>query len=160
MRGTWLPSPAWAVQASYGRLEEPEALHPGEDEGRFTASVGYAANGLAATLAYSAKNRLPGPTLEAWLAEATYDLSPRHSLFGRFELVENDELFGEGDPLHHEIFTVGKGTLGYAWRPPIEGPVGVAVGGSASLYTKPAALDAAYGETPVSLVGFVKLTLE
>jgi hypothetical protein len=160
VRGTWLPTDTLAIQASYGRLESPEALHPDEDEGRFTASVNYTSGPLAATVAYSAKNRLPGETLHAWLGEATYDLSDRHSLFGRFELTDNDELFGHDDPLGDRTFRVGKGTLGYAYRLPIEGPVGVAIGGSASLYTKPQALDAAYGETPVSVLGFVKLTLE
>lgn len=160
VRGTWLPTDTLAIQASYGRLQSPEALHPEEDEGRFTASVNYTRGPLAATVAYSAKNRIPGETLHAWLGEATYDLSDRHSLFGRFELADNDELFGEDDPLHHGTFRVGKGTLGYAYRLAIEGPVGVAIGGSASLYTKPEALDAAYGETPVSVLGFVKLMLE
>lgn len=160
VRGTWLPTDTLAIQASYGRLESPEALHPDEDEGRFTASVNYTSGPLAATVAWSAKNRIPGETLHAWLGEATYDLSDRHSLFGRFELTDNDELFGHNDPLGDQIFRVGKGTLGYAYRLPIKGPVGVAIGGSASLYTKPEALDAAYGETPVSVLGFIKVTLE
>ena len=160
VRGTWLPTENLAIQASYGRLESPEALHPDEDEGRFTASVNYTRGPLAATVAWSAKNRLPGETLHAWLGEATYDLSDRHSVFGRFELTDNDELFDHDDPLGGQTFRIGKGTLGYAYRLAVEGPVGVAIGGSASLYTKPEALDAAYGETPVSVLGFVKLTLE
>ena len=42
VRATWNPAPSWAVQASTGRLKEPESLHPGEDEQRTTASVHYA----------------------------------------------------------------------------------------------------------------------
>src|SRR5688572_11744296 len=60
LRATLTPSPNWAAQVSYGRLEQPEALHPGEDEGRTTASVHYnSGTGIAATAAFSAKNRIP-----------------------------------------------------------------------------------------------------
>src|SRR5690606_10788891 len=72
VRATWMPVPELVGQVSYGRLESPEAMHPGEDEGRLTASLSYAANGLAVTGAWSAKNRMPGPVLNAWLVEATY----------------------------------------------------------------------------------------
>src|SRR5690606_6543974 len=34
VRATLTPSPNWAAQVSYGRIEEPEALHPEQDEGR------------------------------------------------------------------------------------------------------------------------------
>src|SRR3546814_7453906 len=75
-------------------------LHRQEDEARTTASIHYAKGGLATMLAFSAKNRLPGRTLTAWLAEANWDIDRHHSLFGRIENVANDELFGEGDPPH------------------------------------------------------------
>src|SRR3546814_11283066 len=79
-------------------------LHRQEDEARTTASIHYAKGGLATMLAFSAKNRLPGRTLTAWLAEANWDIDRHHSLFGRIENVANDELFGEGDPLHGRAF--------------------------------------------------------
>src|SRR3546814_2450040 len=79
-----------------------------EDEARTTASIHYAKGGLATMLAFSAKNRLPGRTLTAWLAEANWDIDRHHSLFGRIENVANDELFGEGDPLHGRAFRVDR----------------------------------------------------
>lgn len=160
VRGTWTPSPFWAVQVSHGHLKEPEAQHPGEDENRSTASVQYARGGLATTLAYSLKDRVPGEKLSAFLAEATYELTPRHAVFGRLENVANDELFpDEGDPLHDTKFRVTKAEVGYAYRVPIVGPLGLALGGTVAAYAKPAALEAAYGKTPVSWTLFSKLAV-
>ena len=159
LRATWTPSPNWAVQLSHGRLEQPEAMHPGEDEARTTASVHFAKNGLSAMLAWSAKDRLPGPTLTAWLAEANWDLTPRHSLFGRVENVANDELFPDHhDPLHDQKFRVTRFEAGYAWRVPLGSVAELALGGSLAAYAKPGALDAAYG-SPFGYTLFARVSL-
>ena len=159
VRASVSPSPNWAAQLSYGRLESPEVTHPGEDEGRFTASVHYSDARLSVTGAYSAKNRLPGPTLEAWLLEANWNPAGGHNLFGRIERVENDELFDHDDPLHGRVFAVTKAAAGYAYRIPLGGPFALALGGSVAVYDKPRLLDAAYGRNPVSHTLFAKLSL-
>ncbi|MGH6786954.1 MAG: hypothetical protein ACREBO_08985 [Novosphingobium sp.] len=158
-RATWNPSPAWSVQASYGELKQPEALHPGEDEHRFTASAHYARGGFSAMAAFSAKDRVPGNTLTAWIAEANWDLDAQNTLFGRFENVANDELFPDHQhPLHDRTFRVSKFQAGYARRMPL-GPFELALGGSLSAYAKPAALDPYYGRNPMGYTLFAKLTL-
>jgi hypothetical protein len=162
VRATWNPSPEWALQASTGRLKQPEFfIHPDEDEQRTTASVHYAnSSGLSAMLAFSAKNRQPGPTLSAWLAEANWDIDDHHSIFGRFENVKNDELFPDDlDPLHEVPFRVSKFQAGYAYRLPLTGPLNLALGGTVSAFAKPNALDAAYGKSPMGFTAFVKLSL-
>jgi len=160
VRATLNPSPRWALQASYGRMKEPEAIHPGEDEARFTASAHYAnGKGLSAMLAYSAKNRAPGPTLTAWLAEASWNIDARNTLFGRAENVANDELFPDhDDPLHDRTFRVSKFQAGYARRIPA-GPFQLALGGSVNAYGKPDALDGAYGKNPWGYTLFARLSL-
>lgn len=160
VRATWTPIAQWAVQASYGQLKEPEALHPGEDEHRTTVSAHYNnGSGLSAMAAFSAKDRVPGDTLTAWLGEVNWDLSDRHTVFGRAENVANDELFPDhDDPLHDRKFRVTKLQAGYAYRLPV-GPVEVALGGSVSTYLKPDALDAAYGKHPVGYSLFARFTL-
>jgi hypothetical protein len=161
-RATWNPSPQWALQASTGRLKQPEFLiHPDEDEQRSTASVHYAdGKGLSAMIAFSAKDRKPGPTLTAWLAEANWDIADHHTLFGRIENVKNDELFpDELDPLHETPFRVSKFQAGYAYRLPITGPLNLALGGTVSAFAKPAALVAAYGKNPVGFTLFAKFSL-
>ncbi len=157
VRATWTPSPNWALSLSHGFLKEPEAQHPGEDEHRTIAAVSYADRRLAATVAYSAKVH-GGDAHGAFLAEANFDLTPRHAVFGRVETVDNEELFEAPDPLAGRSFTVTKATLGYGYTIPI-GAFGLTLGGSASLYAKPAALDAAYGRNPKSFTLFAKLAL-
>ena len=160
VRGTLTPSPDWAIQASYAEIEEPEAVHPGQDERRFTASAHYAnRSGLSAMAAFSAKTRVPGDTLTAWLAEANWDIDGANSIFGRAENVANDELFPDhADPLHDRKFRVTKAQLGYARRIPI-GAFELALGGSAAVYAKPRALDVAYGRNPFGYTLFAKLSL-
>jgi hypothetical protein len=159
VRASWTPSPNWAAQISHGRLKSPEALHGG-DEARTTASVHYARGGLATTLAFSAKDRLPGPALTAWLTEVNWDLSVHHSVFGRIENVANDELFPDhADPLHDVKFRVTRFEGGYAYRLPLVGPLNLALGGTLAAYAKPSALNAAYGGAPVSYTLFARLSL-
>ncbi len=159
VRATWSPRPEWALQLSHGRLEQPEATHPGEDERRTTASVHYGRGDISAMLAFSAKDRLPGPTLTAWLGEANWDLSKHHSLFGRIENVANDELFPDhADPLHDRVFRVTRFEGGYAYRIPL-GAGELALGGSLAAYAKPPALDAAYGRAPFGYTLFARLGL-
>jgi len=160
VRGTWTPSPNWAVQVSHGRISSPEAQHPDEDEARTTASVQYAAGGLTTTFAWSVKDRLPGRSLSALLAEASWEIGRHHALFGRVENVANDELFPDhADPLHDQPFRVTKVEAGYAYRLPIAGPFGVALGGTLAGYAKPKALGLVYGEDPVSWTLFAKIAL-
>jgi hypothetical protein len=161
VRASWSPTPNWTAQLSHGFLKEPESVHAGENAHRTTASLHYADGRLAAMAAFSAKNRSPGGALTAWLLEADYDLSERHSLFARLETVTNDELAPDhDDPLHDRRFRIGKAQLGYAWHRPIgDGPVGLTLGGSANLYDKPAALDPLYGKSPWGYTLFARLSL-
>jgi hypothetical protein len=159
VRATWTPSPRWSLQASTARLREPEANHPGEDEQRTTATVQYADGHVSALVAYALKARLPGGALPAWLAEANWNITARHTLFGRVEHVANDELFPDhDDPLHDRTFLVTKFQAGYAYRLPV-GPFGLALGGSIAAFAKPAVLDASYGNNPMGYTLFARLSL-
>lgn len=160
VRATFTPSPNWAVQVSHGRLKEPEAGHPGEDERRTTATVHYARGGFSAMAGFTAKDREPGATLTAWVGEANWELWKRHTLFGRIEHVANDELCpNHGDLLHDRKFRVTRFEGGYAYRIPLSDNTQLALGGSVAAYAKPRALDAAYGRTPVSATIFARLSL-
>jgi hypothetical protein len=160
VRGTLTPSPSWAIQASYGFLKQPEAGQPGENERRFTTSAHYAnGKGLSAMAGFSAKKRLHGPTLTAFLGEAEWDATRHDTLFGRIENVNNDELFPDpASAFHDGAFRVTKFQLGYARRYQI-GPIELAAGGSVSAFAKPALLDTAYGRHPMGYTGFVRLSL-
>ena len=165
VRATWTPSRAWSSEISYGQLHSPEALNPQQNEQRLIASTSYSAHGLDVTAAYSRKRIVPGRILPAWLAEATYAITPHHAVFGRFENVRNDELFerdeqlGRNPPLLGVPFRVSKFTAGYAYTLPLPHDLAVAFGLAASAYAKSARLDAAYGRDPHSLTLFAKLML-
>jgi len=160
VRATLTPTPSWAFQASYAQIEEPEALHPGQDEHRFTASAAYSSGSLSAMAAFSSKNRQPGDVLTAWLGEVNWDLDRHNSLFGRIENVNNDELFPDHhDALHDQPFRVTKFQAGYARHVPLGELFTLILGGSASAYTKPAALDPYYGDSPLGYTLFAKLSL-
>ncbi|WP_375286729.1 hypothetical protein [Sphingomonas sp.] len=159
VRASWTPSPYVAAQVSHGFLKQPETLHADENEHRTTASVHYARAGLTTTLAWSLKDRSPGHALPAWLAEATWEVTPRHAVFARAEHVANDELFPDhDDPRHDRRFHVGKVEAGYAYRLPIAGPLGLALGGTVAAYKVPDTLDDAYGD-PLGWTLFAKLAV-
>ncbi|TPG39645.1 hypothetical protein EAH79_13110 [Sphingomonas koreensis] len=160
VRATWTPSPAWAIELSHGFLKSPEAQHPEADESRTIGSVQFANGALTTTLAASIKHPLPGRALSAFLAEANWDVTTHHTMFGRIENVANDELFpNPADPLHDRRFRVTRFEAGYAYRLPLAGPIGLALGGAIDAYSKPAGLDAAYGRAPIGYTLFAKLSL-
>jgi hypothetical protein len=160
VRATFTPTPNWALQVSHGRLEQPEAMHAGQDERRTTASAHYATADFSAMLGFAAKDRLPGQTLTAWLAEANWNIDRHHSLFGRIENNANDELFPDhDDPRHDTKFRVSRFEGGYAYRIPLAHRTELAFGGSVAAFAIPRALDSAYGRSPVSYTGFVRFAV-
>jgi hypothetical protein len=160
IRTTFNPSPSWALQVSYGELDQPEALHPGQDERRYTASAHYSVARLAVTTALSAKDRVPGGTLTAWLAELNWRFREHDSLFSRIENVANDELIPDhDDPLHDQAFRVTRFQLGYARDLPLTSRLGLTLGAAGSVYGKPGALDAVYGNDPFGYTLFARFTL-
>lgn len=171
VRASFMPSPSWLVQASYGQLHSPEELHPEDNENRTTASVHYnGGRGLSAMLAFSNKQHVadhsvPGEgghseeALTAWLGEVNWDIDDHHTLFGRVENVANGELFpDETSPLHDRIFRVTKFQAGYAYRIPM-GPVNLALGGTVATFAKPAELDPHYGNNPMGYTLFARFSL-
>jgi hypothetical protein len=160
VRASFAPSPAWLLQASYGELHSPEALEPDRNEHRTILTAQYDnGKGLAAIVGFSDKHPVPGPTLTAWFGEANWDLTKHHTLFGRIENVNNNELFPDpASPLHDVAFRVTKFQAGYAYRLPL-GPFETALGGSVAAFAKPSALDAAYGKSSMGYTVFAKFSL-
>ena len=148
----------WTAQYSYGRLEHPEALEPGSQR-RQTASAEYVKpwmNGSWATsLVWGRVHKvLENRNLNGYLLETTANFQSRNYAFSRLELVDKDELFPGNPSL--PTFRIGAYTFGGArdlvhnhlWQ--------LALGADLTVYSKPAALDAAYGNRPISFQIFLR----
>ena len=153
------PGRNWAAQYSVGRLEKPEALEPG-NQLRETASLEYnrpLASGYWASTAVwgrvhkSATDRV----LNSYLFESTLNFRQRNYAFTRLELVDKDELFPQA--LTPAVYRIAAYTLGgtrdliqnRAWQ--------LGLGADVTMYSKPAALNQAYGNFPVSFQIFLRM---
>jgi hypothetical protein len=153
------PSPRWTAQYSYGRLEHPEALEPGSER-RQSASIEYVRpfdHGSWATSAiWGRKHKeLENRNLNSYLLESTVNFMARNYAFSRLELVDKDELFPDDPSL--PTFRIGAYTLGGA-RDLVQNRLWqLALGADVTFYSKPSALNSAYGDNPVSFQIFVRI---
>ena len=161
-----LPSEAWALQVSAGRLKEAEVHDVGGpriDLTRMTASATYhrplERNGLWASSMAWGRNREGGVATYALLLETEINIAERDLFFGRFEIVEKT---GDDLVLPEELemlrFTVGKLGVGYVRQlDPVAGLVpGLGVG--VTLARVPARLEPFYGSrSPTGLQLFFRM---
>jgi hypothetical protein len=153
------PARNWTAQYSYGRLEHPEALEPGS-EFRQTASVEYnrpfAEGNWATSLVWGRKRKLANDSVQnSYLLESTVNFHRLNYGYSRLELVDKDELFPEA--LDHPSYRIGAYTFGgvrdlvhnHRWQ--------LGLGADVTFYSKPAALDPFYGDSPVSFHVFLRL---
>jgi hypothetical protein len=152
------PTRDWAAQYSIGRLEHPEAVEPGS-QWRQTASVEYNRplheGSWATSLIWGRVHKIAtGVNLNSYLLESTVNFRQRNYAFTRLELVDKDELFPEAPVI--STYRIGAYTFGgvrdliqnKAWQ--------FGLGADVTVYSKPAALDEAYGNRPVSFQIFVR----
>ena len=153
------PARNWAAQYSIGRLEHPEALEP-YDQQRQTASVEYSRplpwGTWASTLIWGRVHKLgTDARLNSYLLESTLKFRSRNYAFTRLELVDKDELFPQLTT--QPSYRIGAYTFGgvrdliqnRAWQ--------LGLGADVTFYSKPATLNAAYGNEPVSFQIFLRM---
>ncbi len=160
LRASWQPAPDWSLQVSRGHLNSPEQLEPELDSDRTTASAMYnrplPTGNWQTTFAWGRNDRSSGTVTDSFLLESAATLD-RHTLFGRAERQENDELFGHDE--EGQVFEVGKLSLGYIydflhrdnWR------TGVGLLGSVAFV--PEDLKHEYGDNPVSGMAFLRVRM-
>ena len=154
------PTDRWALQVSYGRIHSPEQLEPDVNQDRTTASAIYDGTfgdtgRWEGTVAWGHNRNRPGHDLDAFTAEAAASLAERHTVFGRAERVEKDELFLEPDPRAGQIFKVGELSVGYRndfWR---QGRITAGLGAAGTLSFVPDELHSTYGDMPASVLLFL-----
>jgi hypothetical protein len=153
------PARNWTAQYSIGRLEKPEALEPGS-QWRQTASIEYnrplTSGNWATTLIWGRVHKIAtDKTLNSYLLESTLNFRRRDYAFARLELVDKDELFPQASI--QPVYRIGAYTFGgvrdliqnRAWQ--------LGLGADVTFYSKPAALDAVYGNNPISFQIFLRM---
>jgi len=162
LRASYNPTRDLSLQVSFGRLASPEQLEPEVSVRRSTASVSYNApvgTWWQTTLAFGRNSPSSGAASDAWLLESALKLSAAHTVFGRLERVDKDELFLPGQPLAGRTFTVEKLSLGYIYDFLHLDELSLGLGGLISTYSDPSALNAAYGSRPTSFMVFMRARL-
>jgi hypothetical protein len=157
-RVTWNPTDDLSFQASYGYLKSPEQLEPGVDQHRITASATYnkkLENGNWQTTFAWGQNIIEGEHPNALLLESAFSWYG-HTIFGRAENVDKNELFLPGDPLHGRSFNVSKFSLGYVYDFPVADHLTLGLGAVGSLFALPSGLNPAYGSSPTACSVFVR----
>ncbi len=147
---------AWSAQVSYGLLENPEALEPG-DLHRISASVSYGAAGdrpLAVSLIWGRNVEDPGVS-DSLLLEGALQITPLDQVYARMEYVQKDfyllrtKMFPPPG-LPRRLADIGALTGGYLHDFALVRGLDTGVGGDLTLYAFPTGLDPAYGSFPVS----------
>ena len=163
------PTPHWALSASYGFLNEPEALHPEDDQRRLGASVLHsvplgAGGEWASAVVYGANKHVHGngsgsePWQHSVMVESNLQLDRFNTVYGRLEYVRkgSEELVIPG--VDEELYDIGSLSLGYVrefawWK---GATLGLGARGGLSLV--PAALEEAYGtRTPAGFAVFLRV---
>jgi hypothetical protein len=162
-RFTVTPNARWSGQVSAGRLTHPEALEPG-DQIRTTASVTYvrpyAQGEWASSIIWGRVHKTgDGANLNGYGAESVARFRSANYVTGRIELVDKDELFGEGNPLAGQTFRIGAYTLGYTRDFRWLARIATGIGSNFTLYSMPDAVHQYYGQHPVAVLVFLRFRL-
>lgn len=153
------PTRNWTAQYSYGRLIHPEALESGNEK-RQTASISYnrrlGQGDWATSVVWGRKRKeVEGTNQNSYLLESAANFLRRNYAYTRLELVDKDELFL--NDAAHPSFRIGAYTFGGV-RDLVQNEFGqIGLGADVTFYSKPGALDAVYGNFPVSFRIFLRL---
>ena len=157
-RLTWMPSPEWSMQVSYGHLRNIETIVPNVSERRTTASIMHDTHlgsmRWSSTLAWGLNQktqRFFHHALPAWMFETTLEPFPGHALFMRAERIRHDEF--------SLLLPFGKISAGYIVDVGRTGPIRWGVGALGSYLRPPTDLLFFYGDHPVGYMVFLQARL-
>jgi hypothetical protein len=167
-RLTIQPGTNWSGQYSYARISSLEALSPGENQERMTASVMYNRRlrdgNWASTLLWGRTRSLPGDSIfNSYLFESTVRFLTRNYAWTRIESAErsNELIIGENplppDFVEKPIGQVQGFTFGYDHDFDLIPRLCSAVGAQFTTYGVPSVLQSIYGSHPAGVALFVRL---
>ena len=163
VRGSWARG-WWSAQVSGASVTSPEALEPGVDVTRLSASVGFdqttAAGGLSALAAWGQMRDVYG-TMDAYLVEGAWHPSATLTWYGRVESVVKNILTAGGQhppslKHAHEFSRVGALTIGVRRALLKARGLNVLAGGDVTSHRTPSNLQESYGR-PWSYHVYVQL---
>jgi hypothetical protein len=167
-RLTMEPGKNWSGQYSYARIASPEALFPGENQERMSASVMYSRpfhdGSWANTLLWGRTRSLQDNSIfNSYAFESTARFRGRNYAWTRIESAErsNELILGE-NPLppgfqEQPIGQVQAYTFGYDRDIALVPHLASAIGAQFTTYGVPEKLKAIYGAHPVGVVVFLRL---
>ena len=185
-RVTFTPAPNWTAQYSWAHIASPEALYPGEDQARQTASVMYNrplgaksspdnmsnlhSGNLAATLIWGRTRSLDpahaSSPQNSYLAEASLQFATRNYAWFRAENAgrSNELLLTPGTPLpsgfeEAPIGHVAAYTVGYDREFHIAPHLRTPPGAQVTGYSTPRALTPIYGDHPFGSVAHIRFRI-
>jgi len=163
-RASVAPTKNWVAQYSYGRLEKPEADEPGNQQ-RQTASLEYnrpilggilGTGNWASTIIWGrVQKQFESFPLNSYLAESTLNFRRLNYAYTRVELVDKDELFPNAAT--HPAYRIGAYTFGGVRDFVHSEKWNIGIGSDVTFYSKPGALDPAYGNNPISFHVFIRI---
>ncbi|MEO6360374.1 MAG: hypothetical protein ABIO43_07365 [Sphingomicrobium sp.] len=162
LRASWNPTAELSLQGSWAHFEDPEALEPGVDQKRWSASALYAKQiapnmKLAGALAWGRKTA-EGNKDDAFTAEASLKTGS-WTAFARGEMAENRELLDEAD--HGAAYRVGKLSIGTIRDFRISENVKLGAGGLVAVNFLPSELAPVYGgHNPLAAMAFLRLKVD
>jgi hypothetical protein len=161
-RLSWVPSPNWVAQVSYGQLKSPEALLPG-DIHRTTASVAnvqpFPGGTWSNSLVWGQNKELHDGVnvLQSYGVESQVDWLEKNHAYGRLELVDKTGLDLGGDAHDHGANRVLALTLGGIRDLDTSDKFDLGLGADATVYSLDQETRAVYGENPVSFRVYLRL---
>jgi hypothetical protein len=167
-RVTANPGQNWSFQYSIGNLTSPEALFPGEDLRRMTASVMYNRplhKGNWASMALWGRNQslLDGNVGNGYLLESTLRFLEKNNMWTRIENVDRTNELLTGETLLPPSFTERYFTRVQAYTSGYDRDIGhlrhlsTAMGAQLTWYGVPTALQPLYGIHPVGVLAFLRI---
>ena len=161
-RLSFSPTANWVLQFSQGFINSPEAIDPGEDVTRTTASVLYARklkmdDHVSAAAIWGLNDKGTDHKEHSFLLEGNYQFV-RNALYGRYEYVQksNEELDLDAS-YAHKNFNVHAFTAGYNRQLIGFKNVDLNAGTQFTVYGVDKDLQSLYGKTPVSFQVYLQL---
>ncbi|HEX4877516.1 MAG TPA: hypothetical protein VFV31_12650 [Chitinophagaceae bacterium] len=156
------PAENWALQFSQGFINSPEALEPGEDVKRTSASVLFVKKlkidkHISAAAIWGLNDKGADHKENSFLLEGNYQVS-KNAFFARYEYVQksNEELnLGQSYP--HRNFNIHGFSLGYNRRILQIKKADIAAGTQFTLYGVDKGLRSLYGKMPVGVQLYIQI---